>query len=63
MLDNLKGFAELGGSEDPEEVQAQRAMEMLERRRAWELGLLERARKHVVMRTLSNVNPAIWDFE
>jgi hypothetical protein len=63
MLANLVGFAVLGSSDDPDDVQVRRGIEILERRRAWERGLLERARKHVVMRTLSNVNPGIWDFE
>jgi hypothetical protein len=63
MLTALDGFAPLGSADDPDEVQVQRAIKMLERRRAWEQGLLERAHKHVVMRTLSNVNPGIWDYE
>jgi hypothetical protein len=63
MLTALDGFAPLGSADDPDEVQVQRAIAMLERRRAWEQGLLERAHKHVVMRTLSNVNPGIWDYE
>jgi hypothetical protein len=56
-------FQSLGSADDPDEAQAQRMFEMLDRRRAAERSLLERAQKHVVMRTLSNINLGIWDFD
>jgi hypothetical protein len=59
----LDGFDQLGSVDDADEVQVQRVIEMLGRRRAAERELLERAQRHVVIRTLSNVKLGVWDFE
>jgi DNA-binding PadR family transcriptional regulator len=55
------GFAGIGGTDAPVEVQVQSGIESLERRRTRERHVLDRAAQHEILRTYASLEGGLWD--